>query len=104
MAVVADHQHRIGVIDEKLLQPVDGLDVQIVGGLVQQHDVGLPEQGLGQQHFHLAAAVEAGHLRVVLGGGDAQAVEQLSRFGLRIPAAQLGELALQLGRPLAVRL
>ena len=39
-AVVRDHQHRARVIDEELLQPVDRPEIEVVGGLVQQQQLG----------------------------------------------------------------
>ena len=51
--VVADHDDGALEVQQKVLQPVDGVDVQVVGGLVQQQDVRVAEQRLGQQHLHL---------------------------------------------------
>ena len=40
----------------------DGLVIEVVGRLVEEQDVGIAEEGLGQQHPHLFAAVELLHL------------------------------------------
>ena len=42
--VVADDYHCLGTVDEEILQPLDGFDVQVVGRLVQQQDVRVLEQ------------------------------------------------------------
>ena len=81
--------------NEKLLQPVDRFQIQVVGRLVQQQDVGVAEQGLGQQHPDLFAPFQLLHLLLAQLFGDAQAVEQHRRLGLRLVAVHLGELRLQ---------
>ena len=57
MSVVGNHDHSSRVILQKIFQPLDGKDVQVVGGLVQQNNVRLAEQGLRQQDFHLFLAL-----------------------------------------------
>jgi hypothetical protein len=54
--VVGDDDGAAGVGVQELLQPADGQDVQVVGGLVQQQQVGPTHQHLGQQHAQLEPA------------------------------------------------
>ena len=72
---MAHHDNGALKVQQEVLQPVDGVDVQVVGGLVQQEDVGVPEQGLCQQDLHLQAAVHVLHDIVVHGHGQPQALE-----------------------------
>jgi hypothetical protein len=76
----------------RILQPADGVDVQVVGRLVQQQDVRVGEQGLGQQHAQLPARRHFAHRAVVLLGGDAHAQQQLAGAGLGGVAVVLGEM------------
>ena len=55
--VVADQQQRALEIEEQLLQQFEGLDVEVVGGLVQDQDIGGPGEQTRQQQ---AAALPAG--------------------------------------------
>ncbi len=48
----------------------------MVRGLVEEQRLRMPEQGLREEHAHLLAALELGHLAVVQGVGDVQALEQ----------------------------
>ena len=44
-------------IDQEILQPCDRIQIQMVGRLVEQQNVGVTEQCFGSQDFHLQAAV-----------------------------------------------
>ncbi len=55
-AVVADHHQRCGLLQQVTLQPLDRLDVQVVGGLVQQQQVWFLEKDLAEGDAHLPAA------------------------------------------------
>ena len=96
------NDQRAGEVHQEILQPGNGLVVQVVGGLVQQQDVRVAEQRLSQQHLHLFAALQVAHDAVMHIRTDAQAGQQGRRVGLGIPAVHLGKFALQLGRALAV--
>ena len=39
IAVVADDQHRLGLLDEVILEPAGGVDVEVVARLVEEHHV-----------------------------------------------------------------
>ena len=90
------HNHRALEVQEEVLQPVDGVDVQVVGGLVHHQQVGVAEQRLGQQHLHLETGVQGGHVVVVQLGAQPQTLEDAAGIALRLPAPQLGILLLQL--------
>ena len=53
VAVVGDRYHGAGVTLQKLLQPIDRLGVQVVGGLVQQQHIGFGKQQTAQGHAAL---------------------------------------------------
>jgi hypothetical protein len=65
-----------GVVQNEILQPVDGLDIEVVGRLVEHDDVGFAEQRLRQQDLDLGAAVGIGHEIVVLLDGNAQPLQK----------------------------
>jgi len=48
IAVVADQQHRAGVIGQLLLQQVERLQIEIVGRLVENQQVRRAGEGAGQ--------------------------------------------------------
>ena len=92
---MADHDDNGAAVHQKIFQPFGAFHVQTVGGLVQQNDGRMAEQGLRQQDLHLLPAIQRAHLGLMQLRGDADAVEQLRRFRLRIPAVHFGELAFQ---------
>ena len=57
-AIVRDEDDRVGVGVEILLEPVARLEIEVVGRLVEQQQVGLAQQQLGQRDAHLPAAGE----------------------------------------------
>ncbi len=92
--VVADGNDHAREIQQEVLQPVDGLNVQVVRRLVQHDDVRIAEQSLGQQHLHLQTGIGVRHLVIVQLRADAKALQKPGRVGLGLPAPQLGELRL----------
>ena len=86
------------IICQKIFQPCNGMNVQMVGRLVKQHDIRLAEQRLCQQNLDLFC------VRTVLHAAvqnviclESQTLQQASRFGICIPAVQLCKFCFQLG-------
>ena len=92
--VVGDEQHGAVVAHQRLFQPGDGADVQVVGGLVQQQQVGLGHQGLGQQH---AAAPATGKFGQGLVRRQLQAAEGAVHQLLQAPAVAGLQFLLDMG-------
>ena len=93
---MAHHDDEALVGHQEILQPLDSRQIQVVRGLVQQDDVRLAEQRLGQQHLDLFLGGEAGHFAVQDLVGKAQALNQAGDVALSLPAPHLGELRFQL--------
>ncbi len=64
VAVVGDRDDRARVLLQELLEPGDRLRVEVVGGLVQQQEVGLLQQEAAERHAADLAAREGAHVRV----------------------------------------
>ena len=92
---MGDDDDCIGEVDQELFKPVDGIQIQMVGRLVEEQDIGIAEQGAGKQDLDLLRACELPHQISVQFGLDSQAVEQGLRIGLGLPAVHLGELGLE---------
>ena len=102
VAVVADHDDGAGEIQKKILQPVDGVNIQVVGGLVHHQNIGIAEQGLGQQDFHLETGIHMGHLRFMELGTHTKALQNPAGVGFGFVAAQFGIFGLEVGGPQTV--
>ena len=65
-AVVAHDDHRAVVAAQKAFEPLHALKVEVIGGLVEQKQVGFANKQLGERDAHLPAAREiagmAGHV------------------------------------------
>ncbi len=99
---MADGNDHAGEVQQEVLQPVDGLDVQVVGRLVQHDNVGVAEEGLSQQYLHLETGVNGGHLVIVKLCTNTKALQQPGGIGFRFPAAHFRKLRFQVGGPEAV--
>ncbi len=95
---MAHDEHRTLVVHEEVLQPDDALQVEVVGGLVEQQHIWVAEEGLRQQHLDLEPRVDLPHEALVQLLRHAQSLQDAPRVGFRLPAAELGELLLQLRR------
>ena len=56
VAVVRDENKGIRVMCEVIFQPVARLEIKMVGGLIEQQQIRLLQQQLGQRDAHLPAA------------------------------------------------
>ena len=74
--VVADDDDRLSRLDEEVLQPLDGLDVQVVRRLVKKQDVGLLQKELSQLYAHTPSSTELARLTREVAALEAQAKER----------------------------
>ena len=95
-SVVADDEDGAVVVGDKAAQPLDALEVQVVGGLVQQQQIGVAKEELGQRDAHLPAARELGTRALKVGYFEAQAGQDLTGVALELVAAQVLKAVLDL--------
>jgi hypothetical protein len=86
-AVVADDDHRAGIALQPAFQPDQGVQVQVVGGFVQQQQVGRAHQRAGQLQAHAPAARKAVDRVVQLAHLEAQAQDQRLGAGFGVVLA-----------------
>ena len=104
VAVVGDDDDGVLEAEEEILQPGDGLQIEMVGRLVQQEHVRVAEKGLGEEHPHLVPRFQLLHPLLPQLLRDAEAVQQHRRLGFRFVAVHLGKFRLQLAGADAVLL
>ena len=97
VAVVRNEHQRALIALEPLLQPDDGVEIQVVGRFIQQQQIGAAEQRLGQVQAHTPATGEASDRRVELIAAKTQTVQQLGGTGANAVGTYGIELAVQLG-------
>ncbi len=95
-AVVAGDDQRPLEAPEVALQPDDALDVEVVGGLVEQQGVRSQQQDLRERDPHLPAAAEGAHVAIHARVGEAEPLQDLPRARLQRVAAELLEARLSL--------
>ena len=89
------------VLGEVLLQPLHGLGVQVVGGLVEEQQVGGLEQQLAERDAALLTTGEVGDRPVA--GRAAQRVHGLLQLGVEVPGVGVVEVLLELAHLLQQR-
>ena len=102
VAVVRDDDRGARIALEIVVEPDRALDVEVVGRLVEQQQVGLREQHRGQRHAHPPAAGEVGAGPALRGRIEAEPVQDRGGAGRRRMRADIDEPRLDLGAPKAV--
>ena len=92
-AVVGDEDQRATPILQQVLQPLDGVQVEVVGGLVEQEHIGLGHQGLCQGHPLAGTAGQPGHRGI---GLEVQALQGFLHAGFPGPSVQSLDAMVQL--------
>ena len=93
--VVRDGDDGAVVAGEEVFEPVDGLEVEIVGGLVEEESFGVAEESLGEEDADLLAALELGHLALVEFVGDVEALEEDGGVGFGFVAVFVADDAFE---------
>ena len=86
-AVVADKHHRIGTGGKEVLQPLDTLDVKVVGRLVEQQHIRTAKQQLGKLYTHTPTTGKLACRAVKVLAAEAQPLERALYFGTVVGAA-----------------
>eukprot|EP00760_Papus_ankaliazontas_P001082 PhM_4_TR10382/c1_g1_i1/m.31135 len=101
--VVANHHKGLGLahvrvvhLGEVVLQPRDGVKVQVVRGLIEHQEVGLHEHSARQGNAFPPATREGAGVALVPFRGETEAVKDAAGEGLRGVGAGSGELFLHL--------
>jgi hypothetical protein len=84
---VADDDQRTTAAIEFAFQPFDGGEIEMVGGLVQQQDIGRGRQHMRQRR---AAAFAAGQMRGILVAVKPELLEEIARLVVVIARAETG--------------
>ena len=100
--VVRDGDDGAVVAIEEVLEPVDGLEVEVVGGLVEEQRFGVAEEGLGEEDADLLAALQLGHLALVELVGDVEALQEDGGVGLGFVAVFVADDAFEFAEAGAV--
>ena len=104
VAVVAHDEHALFQRTQVFLQPLHGIEVEVVGRLVEQQVVGVSEQRFRQHHAHFFVVRQFRHQLIVLTLLHTEVLQQLGGLALGLVAVHLGECHLQFRSAVAVLL
>ena len=99
---VGDEDENTLVLLELLFQPHTGLQVQMVGWLVEQEDCWGDEESAGQSDAHAPTSGERFGLFALHGSREAQTVQDLSRSHLSCRSIKLLQTIVQILQQVAV--
>ena len=87
-------KHGTIVGGKEVLEPLDTLEVEVVGGLVEKEQVGMAEKQLRERDAHLPATGKINRGLVEVLDRKAKATQDLARTGVELVAAQALEAVL----------
>ena len=88
-AIMRSHQQRPWIRLQKLLQPDDGFNIQMVRRFIHQQNFGLAEQHPRQRDTHLPSARKRAHIAINLVFLKAQSVQHFARLSFEGIAAEV---------------
>ena len=97
VVIVGDHHRAAGKIEEELLEPADGEDVEVICRFVEKEAVGERRQHARQENPELEPAGKGGQRLPMLLGGDAEPLEDLPSPRLERIAVETDDDVLELG-------
>ena len=92
-----DDDHGAVARVEHFLEPADGVDVEVVGRFVEQQDVGIGKQRLGEQHAQFPTGGDGTHRAAVLFSRNARAEQQFAGTRLGGVTVKFGEARFEIG-------
>ena len=102
MTVVAHNEYGLLDVAEVVLQPFYGLQVEVVGRLVEKQVVWMSEKSLCQHDPNFLVVRQLAHVLAVQLVLYTKVLHQLCGLAFCFPAVHLGKLQLQFGSPVAV--
>ena len=100
LAIVGGHHERALEVAQEVLEPEDRLDVEMVGGLIEEEHIGLHQKDAGQGHAHLPTAGELAHIGIDRLRMKAKACENFAGLRLKGVATALIEACLHIAKAL----
>ena len=98
LAVVADDQRGLGIFLQPRLEPQRAFEIEVIGRLVEQEQIGLGEQSRGQRHAHAPAAGEFRHRPLEIGVGESEPAQDFGGARRRAVGVDGVEVLVDLGK------
>ena len=102
VAIMADDDDGVRVAGEVIFQPERAFEIEIVGRLVEQQEIGRGEQRGGERHPHPPAAGKFRDRARLIRGREAEAGQDRGRARRRRMRIDIGEPGVDVGDPVRV--
>ena len=102
VTVVRNHENCLLDVAEIFLQPLYGVEVEVVGRLIEEEVVRITEESLRQHHAYLLCIRKLTNELIVTIFLHAEVLKQLGSITLSFPTVHLSELKLQLSSEVTI--
>ncbi|KAF5033830.1 hypothetical protein DSECCO2_602550 [anaerobic digester metagenome] len=104
VTVVTDNDDGVVKVGKEVFKPVNRFEVKVVGRFIQQENIGISEQGLGEENTNFHVVLNVTHFLLLQISGDSQSIEHLGGLGLSLPSSHFSEFTFKFSRPQAILL
>ena len=94
VTVMAHHDHDVFEAFEVVFEPADSFQIKVVRRFVQEQNVRVAKQSLGEEHADFLATIEFGHQVVVEFFGNAKSLEEHCCVGVGFVTADFAKASL----------
>src|SRR5260370_22064665 len=95
-AIVRNEQQRAGILEEPALQPQDGIEVEVIGGLIEQQQVRAAHQRLRNVEPHSPAPGKSAYRARLVGCGETETLHETPGATARVVAAHCSITSMKL--------
>ncbi len=96
VSVVRDDDDGIGEVGEVFFEPEDCVEVEVVGGFVEEEVIGVAEEGLCEEYLDFLLTGEVFHQLVMKFFFDAETAEEVGGVAFGIPSVHFGKFFFEL--------
>ena len=97
LAIMRDHQQHARILEQPLFKPEHGIQIEMVGRLIEQEQIARHHQGTREIEAHAPAAGKFRHRALMGRGRKAEAMQQLAGTRLRVITVDFGHLLVRDG-------
>ena len=100
--IVGDDDDGLIILGQKIFEPTNRRDVQMVGRFIQKQNIGFSEKSLCEKDFHFLVVANLAHFLAMKLSPDSKTRQENRCVALGFPAIQIGEKTFEFARANAI--